>query len=278
MTQNLFLEVADNIFQIAINIKNREILNFLQEKYLTITTNKKPACLIKIKNSQKIFVKIISFRRIEIHFPNKIINNENQSYKKSLYQLNRIIQSMINYIAIRKKIYILHASGFVKKNKAFVFAGPSGIGKTTLIKKVPKRMVIGEDEVVLKKDNNEWNAYFSPFKKEYANSNYRKIPLNGIYFLFKGKKNSIQKVTKFEGLKRLISNHISFPTSLKKIRKINELINVYYSYHQKKDSLNIKRERRKYAKLLSAYALEIVKTIPTYIFYCTKNTSPDSYF
>lgn len=109
--------------------------------------------------------------------------------------------------------FYLHSSAVVKDGKAYLFSGPSGIGKSThtgLWKLLPgdESRVINDDKPALRYVNDKWYVYGTPWcGKDGININ-EKAPLAGVCFLKRGDENKIRRMSKFEAMQRVLGQTI----------------------------------------------------------------------
>jgi len=97
---------------------------------------------------------------------------------------------------------MLHSSAVVLDGKAYLFSGPSGMGKSTHTrlwqKEFPGAIVINDDKPALRKIDGVWYAYGTPWcGKDGININTR-APLAGICFLRRGEENKIRRLPPIE--------------------------------------------------------------------------------
>lgn len=103
---------------------------------------------------------------------------------------------------------MLHSSAITLDGRAYLFSGPSGIGKSTHSKLWQKSfgervLVINDDKPVIRKVNNIWYVYGTPWcGKDGINKN-QKAPLAGICFLRQSQKNQIRRLSQFESAYRV---------------------------------------------------------------------------
>ena len=137
----------------------------------------------------------------------------------------------------------LHSSAIEWEGKAYLFSGPSGMGKSThtrLWQSVyPNARVFNDDKPALRRLDDRWFAYGTPWcGKDGININM-KVPLGGICFLRRGESNSIRRLSPLEASVRIISQ----TTRL------------------------FKTEER--LDLLLSHVDKLVREIPVYELYCT---------
>ena len=107
----------------------------------------------------------------------------------------------------------LHSSAVEMDGKAYLFSGPSGMGKSThtrLWQQVfgESAQVFNDDKPALRRMEDGWYAYGTPWcGKDGINQN-KKVPLGGICFLRRGKENSICRLDPLEASTYIISQTI----------------------------------------------------------------------
>lgn len=102
----------------------------------------------------------------------------------------------------------LHASAVEVDGYAYLFSGPSGVGKSTHTGKwlslFPSACIINDDKPALRRQDGVWYAYGTPWSgKHHINQNKRAL-LGGICFLTRGQENSIRRLSEAEAVARLI--------------------------------------------------------------------------
>ena len=151
-------------------------------------------------------------------------NEERQSdiiIRESLYESNKwpemslesniYLQSgfQFYYNLLRFDGMMLHASAVSLDGKAYLFSGNCGVGKSThtgLWKSVfgDKVEIFNDDKPALRRFDDGWYAYGTPWcGKDGININM-KVPLGGICFLKQGTDNSIRRLENKEAVPRII--------------------------------------------------------------------------
>lgn len=108
---------------------------------------------------------------------------------------------------------MLHASAVVVDGKAYLFSGPSGMGKSThtgLWKKIfgDSAQIINDDKPALRKIEGKWYACGTPWcGKDGINQN-RIVPLAGICFLKQSSEMKIVRLTVVEAMKSIFKQTI----------------------------------------------------------------------
>ena len=105
---------------------------------------------------------------------------------------------------------MLHASAVALNGRAYLFSGPSGMGKSThtrLWQRVfgKEAQIFNDDKPALRRGEDCWYAYGTPWcGKDGINQN-KKVPLGGICFLKRGEENRIFRLNAEQALPRVLS-------------------------------------------------------------------------
>jgi hypothetical protein len=106
----------------------------------------------------------------------------------------------------------LHAASAVRNGKAFIFAGVSGAGKTTISRLAPPDADVLSDEIsYVRKEAGGYYAYGTPFAGELARvgANLR-APLDTVYLLTQGTENRAEPMGKAEAARGILTNILFF--------------------------------------------------------------------
>lgn len=117
---------------------------------------------------------------------------------------------------------MMHSSAVEMEGRAYLFSGPCGMGKSThtrLWQQVfgDKAQVFNDDKPALRRLEDRWYAYGTPWcGKDGINQN-KKVPLGGICFLRRGEENSIRRLEPLEATKYILSQ------TTRKLNKVENL-------------------------------------------------------
>lgn len=106
--------------------------------------------------------------------------------------------------------FYLHSSAIEYGGKAYLFSGPSGMGKSTHTRLWQQlfgeaAQVFNDDKPALRCIDGKWFAYGTPWcGKDGINQN-KKVPLGGICFLRRGEENSIRRLDSKEAATNILS-------------------------------------------------------------------------
>jgi hypothetical protein len=102
---------------------------------------------------------------------------------------------------------ILHASGFALDGKGYAFAGPSGVGKSTLaglLKDEPGVTVLGEDQLVLRLLGDTFWIFGTPWHENRSLCSPMGVPLEKLFILEKNGDNSLNQMSPLQGVTNLL--------------------------------------------------------------------------
>ena len=105
----------------------------------------------------------------------------------------RIVHALV---LAREGGFLVHASSAIRNGRAFLFAGVSGAGKTTISRLAPVDATLLTDEMsYVRREAGEYYAYGTPFAGELAKPGENvRAPLGGLFLLAKGPRNRIEEV------------------------------------------------------------------------------------
>lgn len=120
-----------------------------------------------------------------------------------------IHQMVFMEIAVEKGFTPIHSSAFTYHKKAYLISAPSGVGKTTLSKRMAKLYgsdIINDDKPLLKIVNDEIFVYSSPFSGKEAKNQNTIYPLGSIIFLEQSLRNEFRVLSNNEAINHLLKN------------------------------------------------------------------------
>ncbi len=108
--------------------------------------------------------------------------------------------------------FLLHAASAIRHGKAYLFAGVSGAGKTTLARLAPADAAVLTDEIsYIRCDGHGYRAYGTPFAGELARSGPNlSAPVEAAFLLDKGTENRIGSLHRAEAVGALLRNTLFF--------------------------------------------------------------------
>ena len=115
---------------------------------------------------------------------------------------NRIYEICANYL-LKQGILHLHSSFVLYKDKALVFTGPSGIGKTTqaeLWRDFQGALIVNGDACLLRRMEDGWHAFGTPVHGSSPYCENREAPLSALVVLKQGSENRLERLDAFSAL------------------------------------------------------------------------------
>ena len=133
-----------------------------------------------------------------------------QSY--SPYAIDCVLRIVHSLILAKQGGFLVHAASAICGEKAFLFSGVSGAGKTTISRLAPRDATVLTDEIsYVRRDGNRYLAYGTPFAGELARvGENQSAPLSALFLLEKGTQNKIEPIDPTQAVQRLLRNILFF--------------------------------------------------------------------
>jgi hypothetical protein len=128
------------------------------------------------------------------------------------YSIDGVLRILHSLLLAREGGFLVHAASAVRNGRAFLFAGVSGAGKTTLSRLAPPDAEVLTDEIsYVRPCGAGYQAFGTPFAGEQARigANLR-APLAALYLLVQGPENRIESVEPAEAARALLRNILFF--------------------------------------------------------------------
>ncbi len=127
------------------------------------------------------------------------------------YSIDAVLRIVHTLVLAEEGGFLLHASSVVRNGRAFLFAGISGAGKTTISRLAPPDTSLLTDEISYVRPNGAaYRAYGTPFAGELRTPGANTFaPVSTLYLLEKGSENSMHAVEPISGARSLL-RHILF--------------------------------------------------------------------
>ncbi len=121
------------------------------------------------------------------------------------YPLDQVVMS---FILADQGGGIVHSSGWLHDDEAWIFPGKSGAGKSTishLIKEVTGEPLFSDDRMIIRQEGEKYRAYGTPWAGDENDALNRSAQLRGLFFLHQGSENRIRKIAPIDGFRRLMA-------------------------------------------------------------------------
>jgi hypothetical protein len=133
------------------------------------------------------------------------------------YSIDAVLRITHTLVLAKSGGFLLHSASAIRNGKAFLFAGVSGAGKTTISRLAPADATLLTDEIsyVRKMDDSEngdaYTAFGTPFTGELAKlGENTSAPVAALYLLAQGPENRIDPVTTSDAGRELLANMLFF--------------------------------------------------------------------
>jgi len=128
------------------------------------------------------------------------------------YSIDTALRILHSLVLARQGGMLVHAASAVRNGKAFLFAGVSEAGKTTISRLAPPDVALLTDEIsYVRRNGHSYIAHGTPFAGELAKIGEKiEAPLAAIYLLHKGQENSIEPVGQTDAVLLLLQNVLFF--------------------------------------------------------------------
>ena len=128
------------------------------------------------------------------------------------YSIDAVLRIVHTLVLAQQGGFLLHSASAIRNGKAFLFAGVSEAGKTTISRLAPPDVTLLTDEIsYVRRRGNEYVAFGTPFTGELAKVGENvSAPISTLYLLAKGKENRIESITPGEATRSLLSNLLFF--------------------------------------------------------------------
>jgi hypothetical protein len=128
------------------------------------------------------------------------------------YSLDSVLRIVHTLLLAPKGGFLVHASSAIRNGRAFLFAGVSGAGKTTMARLAPLDAALLTDEIsYVTLEDGQYFAVGTPFFGELARvgENLR-APIKCLYLLAKGPENKIEPIVGADAVRALLGNILFF--------------------------------------------------------------------
>ena len=128
------------------------------------------------------------------------------------YSIDAVLRIVHTLVLARQGGFLLHSASAIRNGKAFLFAGVSEAGKTTISRLAPPDVTLLTDEIsYVRKQEAGYVAYGTPFTGELAKLGENvSAPIAALYLLAKGPENRIEPISPGEAARSLLANLLFF--------------------------------------------------------------------
>ncbi len=138
------------------------------------------------------------------------------------YAIDSVLRIVHTLILAQQGGFLLHAASAIRNGRAFLFAGVSGAGKTTISRLAPQDATLLTDEIsYVRREGNAYQACGTPFAGELARvGENQSAPLHTLFLLEQGPENRIEPVSASEATRLLLRNILFFAEDSELVRLV----------------------------------------------------------
>jgi hypothetical protein len=128
------------------------------------------------------------------------------------YSIDAVLRIVHTLVLAKQGGFLLHSASAIRNGKAFLFAGVSGAGKTTISSLAPPDATLLTDEIsYVREQGKGYTAFGTPFTGELAKLGENvSAPVAALYLLAKGQENRIEAMPLAEAARSLLENILFF--------------------------------------------------------------------
>jgi hypothetical protein len=128
------------------------------------------------------------------------------------YSIDALLRIVHTLVLARQGGFLMHSASAIRNGKAFLFAGESGAGKTTISRLAPPDSTLLTDEIsYVRKQETGYIAFGTPFTGELAKIGENvSAPIATLFLLAKGPENHIEPVAPADAARAVLANMLFF--------------------------------------------------------------------
>jgi len=128
------------------------------------------------------------------------------------YSVDTVLRIAHSLVLADEGGFLVHAASAVRNERAFLFAGISGAGKTTMSRLAPPDATVLTDEIsYVRRSGPHYRAYGTPFAGELARVGANiSAPLDTLFFLVQGVVNRIEPISQIAAARELLRHTLFF--------------------------------------------------------------------
>jgi len=144
---------------------------------------------------------------------------------RNQYALDSLVRVFLSWKLLEHQGFLLHAATVMQGEKAYIFTGRSGAGKSTVASLSPAGSVLTDEISLLRREEGGWRAYGTPFWGEFkaAGSN-SSAPVAGIFRLLQATENRVELLRPMTILRTLLPNVLFFSADAEANRRLLEIL------------------------------------------------------
>jgi hypothetical protein len=144
------------------------------------------------------------------------------SQSRNPYAIDSVLRIVHSLILAHQGGFLVHAASAIRGECAFLFAGVSGAGKTTISRLAPSDVRLLSDEIsYVRCQPRGYIACGTPFSGELAKAGENvSAPISTLFLLHKGKQNRVEPVEQAEAVRALLRNILFFAEDQNLVKQV----------------------------------------------------------
>jgi hypothetical protein len=140
------------------------------------------------------------------------------------YSIDCVLRIVHTLLLARESGFLVHSASAVRNGRAFLFAGVSGAGKTTMASMAPPDATLLTDEIsYVRRQDGHYCAFGTPFAGDLGRAGDNTYaPIAALYFLTKGPENRIESLDPADAGRALLENILFFAQDPETVRPVFE--------------------------------------------------------
>ena len=143
----------------------------------------------------------------------------------SFYCIDTLLRIVHTLLLAELGGFLLHASSVVRNGRAFLFAGVSGAGKTTIARLAPRDTTLLTDEIYyIRPRLHGYSAHGTPFRSSDSQEGGKNVsaPIETVFLLEKGTENRVEAVESPIAARSLLRNVLFFARDTELVNRVFE--------------------------------------------------------
>lgn len=172
------------------------------------------------------------------------------TYNIGPVQFIHLISTLFSDSMHKKSTFLLHASAVIKNNKALLFNGPSGIGKSTASNLLNNKLA--DDVIAIKEEQSSFYVYNGPYlEKDIIEKNLTGYKIGAVFFLKRLNTFSIEKIRDKSEVVQLLTNQLF--TQKKYLKSQYKLLNRFINNFESFYYLSFQKDKEAFNEFISKF-------------------------
>jgi hypothetical protein len=148
------------------------------------------------------------------------------------YSIDTVLRITHSLVLAEEGGFLVHAASAIRNERAYLFAGVSGAGKTTMARLAPPDATVLTDEIsYVRRIGRNYKAYGTPFAGELARVGANtSAPLESLYLLVQGPENRIRPVPKIDAARALMRHVLFFAEEKEMVARVFDSVLEFVSH------------------------------------------------